>query len=96
MKKIILAIAVVGMFGCGGREVNRQFCYCNEKDKASEWISQNIKPSNNMSDEEMEDVIRQLNRTAMNLFCHEKKAIWNSYSNTLKYELDSCETLARY
>jgi hypothetical protein len=50
-------------------------CYaCDEQQKKSvqEFITMNTKSSNNMSDEEMEDVIKELRETAIKTICNQK------------------------
>lgn len=50
-------------------------CNCEQIEKLQSFISDKvIKASNNMSDEEMEDVISQLERTGIQIYCP-KKAI---------------------
>ena len=75
-------LAVVLLFSALSCYDTKRRCYvCNteEKQKISEFISNNIKPANNMSDEEMEDVIRQLEETAIKINCRQKliPATWD-------------------
>jgi hypothetical protein len=55
-------------------------------------LDRNIKPSNNMSDEEMEDVISQLYRSAVAINCKEK-SIKMTHNGIVVTKLDSCETV---
>lgn len=47
-------------------------CDENQRVKVAEFVSNNISPSNNMSDEEMEDVISELRTTGIMLFCNKE------------------------
>lgn len=44
-------------------------CNCEQQAKASSFVKETIGAANNMSDEEMEDVISQLERTSIKLHC---------------------------
>jgi hypothetical protein len=49
-------------------------CYiCNEteKQKVADFLTKNIGPANNKSDEEMEDVIYELRKSAVKLYCRQ-------------------------
>lgn len=74
-------------------------CTCQESQKVSEFITDNVKAANNMSDEEMEDVIAELRRTGVMTLCHQE-LLWK-YSGSKKIDwskskLDSCETFHGY
>jgi len=79
------------------KEVQRTFCTCDEREKMAEWLTDNMQKANNMSDEEMEDVIRQLQRTAVFMFCHTKNVKVNKYGtyDLNSFKLDSCEVMWR-
>lgn len=47
-------------------------CTCDQKKAATEFVKISIEPANNKSDEEMEDVILQLYRTAIKLHCQQR------------------------
>lgn len=68
-------------------------CTCEQLKMAAQFVKDGIKPSNNMSDEEMEDVIRQLEDTAIRLHCPTKTIDY--YENNLHkpLNLDSCENI---
>ena len=73
-------------------------CTCQEKAKLQDFVKGSIKASNNMSDEEMEDVIRELRVTAIKIYCNQRtvsviykrdtreKILWELTP------LDSCES----
>lgn len=89
----IIAIAI--FFGCGSSQESMSVCNCEQRKNLQQFIKESIKPSNNMSDEEMEDVIRQLRIEGINIFC-EKKPIWIKYDGQidwLKQKSDSCQSI---
>jgi hypothetical protein len=71
MKQIIFALSVCLFLSSCVREETRlvYVCDCQQQAQASQFIKETIGPANNMSDEEMEDVISQLERTAVKLHC---------------------------
>ncbi len=79
------------------KEVQRTFCTCDERERMAEWLTDNMQKANNMSDEEMEDVIRQLQETAVFMFCHTKNVKVNKYGtyDFKSFKLDSCEVMYR-
>lgn len=99
MKKLTLFLFLVFV----GTSCNRTYeaylpvCSCIESEKASEFVRKSILNSNNMSDEEMEDVISQLHKTAIALHCKKRNITitYNSQSGgkTVVTKLDSCETV---
>lgn len=98
MKKLIFVIVSLLLIGCEEKksyQKNKQVCNCEEREKLQQFVANGIKPANNMSDEEMEDVIIQLEQTGINLFCREKM-VWvkpdtfGAVDYTLT-KLDSCE-----
>lgn len=104
MKKLfsILLVSVTVLFtNC--EPTNREsikaevVCNCQQRDKVAEFIQSSIKNANNMSDEEMEDVIRELRHTAVDIYCPKKniKAIRreSGYIEQLVEPLDSCEQI---
>ena len=73
-------------------------CSCQEKERVLEFVTDNIKAANNMSDEEMEDIIRQLEKTGVKIICH-KEMLWQSKGGIIDWEinkLDSCQTFYNY
>lgn len=77
MKHLLsLLFLVFFTFSCIDRttpsEEWRVVCTCEEMKNVKDDIKESILPSNNYSDEEMEDVISQLERTYINLNCPQR------------------------
>lgn len=90
MKKIFILL-IIFITSCNYEGV-QYVCNCEERKQVDEFISKNIKSSNNMSDEEMEDVIKELYKTAVKIKCKQKLVLMNSKGYYLNGEkLDSCE-----
>lgn len=70
---IILALTII-MSGCGPIYRFLPDCGCADTKAMQVWMSQCIKDANNMSDEEMEDVIPACTTAAEKLFCKQRKA----------------------
>lgn len=70
-------------------------CTCLEKEKAANFVALSIKDANNMSDEEMEDVILQLQDTSYDLFCSKKNIVYfyKEGNRSIVTKLDSCQTV---
>ena len=79
MRKIILFLGAVFIFtSC---EIPQQkthkldtayVCNCKEKERLEQFLSSTIKDANNMSDEEMEDVIPELRASGVKTFCSQR------------------------
>jgi len=95
MKKIIILAALI-LTGCA-RQSLRTVCTCEQQERVAEFVSDNIAASNNMSDEEMEDVISQLAKTGATAFCDQRLFWYNSFPSDgidwSRQKLDSCEAL---
>lgn len=95
MKYTILILCLL-IIGCGRKESMRNVCPCGSREKIADFVKSSIKDANNMSDEEMEDVVRQLHSTAINIYCP-LKVVQTSYDNEVIYtKLDSCEFVQYY
>ncbi|MBK7362699.1 MAG: hypothetical protein IPJ01_10425 [Micavibrio sp.] len=105
-KQILILIVLSGLlnFSCdngnsnGNESIRAEYvCNCKQIEKVSEFIQTSIKNANNMSDEEMEDVIQELHRTAVKVNCQKKniKAKRSEFGNItqLTQELDSCDKI---
>lgn len=72
-------------------------CNCEQLEKVNGFIERSIPSANNMSDEEMEDVIHQLWVTGVITTCHQKIFILNSHYdinwNISENKIDSCEVV---
>ena len=67
--KYLPIILLLSLFSCIEKsERIYNVCSCEERNKAAEFVDQNIGPANNMSDEEMEDVIKELKKVSVQLF----------------------------
>jgi hypothetical protein len=75
MKVLLLILVLGGLVSCMDqtRKENVYVCNCEQQKAASKFVSDNMKAANNMSDEEMEDVISQLERTGVKLNCPKKR-----------------------
>ena len=72
MKKLILLFILVALSSCADKKIRCYICDKEEKEKVEKFVSSNIKNANNMSDEEMEDVIEELTNTAIKINCRQK------------------------
>lgn len=82
---------------CSNEPKMKTVCDCEQKQQVIEWVGDHIKDSNNMADEEMEDVIYRLERTATKSLCSDK-LFWCDSHGYIDWEdarnkLDSCETV---
>jgi hypothetical protein len=110
MKKTAILILLISvLFGCQQnpnsdssnsdyKKVATYVCNCQEKKDLQEFVKNSIKNANNMSDEEMEDVVKQLRIDGTKIYC-KQKPIW-CYWNGNEWEvdwkrlkLDSCENI---
>jgi len=102
MKKyILIIITAIAALSCSEIRDVRFVCTCQEQARAAEFVANNIKGANNMSDEEMEDVIAQLHRTAVKLKCHQEQFIIERGPFTVDWtdernHIDSCEVVMEH
>jgi len=85
----------VVLSGCGTEQQTRFVCDCEQQKQLQTFVKESIKPSNNMSDEEMEDVINQLRKDGIKIYC-KQKPVWVKYGGEIdwsKQKFDSCETI---
>jgi len=85
MKKVILILSVLLFTSCE-EEVKTEYrvvyaCDCEQQKKVAEFVKESILNANNKSDEEMEDVISQLEQTAVRLNCSQTKVKFIKKSN---------------
>lgn len=93
-KNILLLVSCTLLLSCGDVQREEWVCNCTESQKVSDFVSANIKNANNMSDEEMEDVLIELRRTGIKLNCHQE-LLWQNRDGRINWDknkLDSCET----
>lgn len=98
-KNTLFSFFVIGVIiiSCGGHEKRiGTICSCEQLKEVSKFVSENIQKANNMSDEEMEDVINELRYTAIRIHCSQKLMLFKSneaYQPDWSIEkLDSCNT----
>jgi len=86
-------LVVVFLSSCSGENA-KYVCNCEQLEKVQGFIERSIKPSNNMSDEEMEDVIHQLWVTGVKTTCQKRVFPTDSHNNIdwSEAKVDSCET----
>lgn len=83
------------LMSCGSKQLGRFVCNCEQRENIELFVTSNIKSANNMSDEEMEDVIAELTRTGIKLHC-DFKPVWiqgDGYIDFEKQKIDSCQTI---
>ena len=80
------------IISCSGQDA-KYVCTCEQRENVQQFIERSIKPANNMSDEEMEDVIHQLWVTGVKLNCGVKVMPTDSRNNIdwNEVKIDSCE-----
>lgn len=100
MKKILSIILItISITSCDYRsERMMTVCNCEQKKELKDFIQSSIKNANNMSDEEMEDVIYELRRTGLKVICDQRMidATFDGGSHVIIKQhtvLDSCETI---
>lgn len=95
--RLLFLLPLLILLGCGKTSVTKFVCSCDESKNASEWIKTSIAPANNMADEEMEDVIAELRKTAIMLHCHQRVFLADHNGNVIwgikENRLDTCETV---
>lgn len=95
---VLYTLLCLVLFSCSDKQT---LCYvCDEQQRlqVADFVSKNIKNSNNMSDEEMEDVISELRNTGIKLYCRQEfiKTSWNGDILYGKIQKDSLKTYYPY
>lgn len=102
MKKIknILLILILSLafISCSDKKTKCYVCDRSENSQVVEFLSNNIKSSNNMSGKEMEGVISELRKTGIKLYCRQifVKCAWRGDVIWEEVQKDSLETLHPY
>ena len=102
MKYLTFLIFISLLFtSCGDTSTQTQqlvyVCSCEQQKEVSAWVKESINNANNHSDEEMEDVISQLERTAVRVTCQQKlKTFRYNNGSVVSVEKDSCETIFHF
>lgn len=68
-------IIVILLSSCSSEETYTSYsCVCSkeQREKAALFVQNSIKNTNNMSDEKMEDVILELRKTSVMLYCSQR------------------------
>ena len=90
---IILCILTIMLYSCGGSELRSQYvCNCDEQKELQNFVKESIKNANNMSDEEMEDVIYQLRLDGTKIYC-KQLPVWLDHNGNVDWKkqyTDSC------
>ena len=94
MKTTLFVLFSITLLSCGKvRETQKPLwvCDCEQQAAAAEWVTKNMEAANNRSDEEMEDVIEQLQKTAVMLHCRFKNVtVMVSDDKIVSVPPDSC------
>jgi len=88
-------LAVLLFPSCGSKQASRFVCNCEQQKQLQSFVKESIKPSNNMSEEEMEDVIRQLRIDGIKVFC-KQRPVWVKYGSEIdwkKQKFDTCQSI---
>ena len=97
MKKYFVILSILAT-SCTKEVTDYEYVFsCKQQEKAALFVQSSIKAANNMSDEEMEDVISELTKTSVRLNCSKKQIRYNYNNNSGQREvlskLDSCEVV---
>lgn len=94
MRNLLICLSLFALFSCEEGTTRCFVCNREQSEKVAEFVSDKIKDSNNMADEEMEDVIRELKKTAISLYCKQKfvETDWNDQVIYNKLDKDSSKT----
>lgn len=97
MNKGMILIALI-LCACNRTETRRLYvCSPSQRQAAADWMTVNMKAANNMSDEEMEDVISELRKAAICLHCQSRDVVVECQSNghitRIVSKLDSLEAV---
>jgi len=96
MKYIIFLLI---LSSCGYREGQVRVCNCEQQEKVLSFVQNSIKNANNMSDEEMEDVVSQLERTGVRTICGQTRGRFSNNGGAFDWnsvEKDSCKVYYPY
>lgn len=99
MKKLLILLAIIGLLASCETKTQKIIyaCTCEQQQKVSDNIKSSIKSANNMSDEEMEDVIIQLEKTFVRTNCQQKLANIIIHDGWVEItQQDSCITYYNY
>ena len=86
------------LFSCSDKQTRCYVCEQSESLQVADFVSKNITGANNMSDEEMEDVIAELRKTGIKLY-YKQVFVPSNWNNEIIWEevkKDSLQTLHPY
>jgi len=89
VKFLLLFFIGITFVGCASDEYKAYACNSEQRKEMSQFLKESIKSANNMSDEEMEDVIRELENVAIKTHCTQTKIWANTCS--IDYEKSKIE-----
>jgi hypothetical protein len=98
MKTTPLILIILILIGCDSEQHTRRVCNCDQLRRANEFVISTIEDANNMSDEEMEDVIDELQSTAIQLNCP-TAPVWVDDRGEVDWQkesADSCKSIFPY
>ena len=86
------------LFSCSDKQIRCYVCDEQQRLQVADFVSKNVKGANNMSDEEMEDVISELRDTGIKLYCRQEfvPTSWNGDILYDKIQKDSLQTYYPY
>lgn len=86
------------LFSCSDKQTRCYVCDEQQRLQVADFVSKNVKGANNMSDEEMEDVISELRDTGIKLYCRQEfvPTSWNGDILYEKIKKDSLQTYYPY
>lgn len=85
-------------FSCSDKKARCYVCDEQQRLQVADFVSKNVKGANNMSDEEMEDVISELRDTGIKLYCRQEfvPTSWDGYILYEEIKKDSLKTYYPY
>lgn len=98
MKKYIKIFTLLTLISCGSPVQRLKWvCTCEQQKEVAKFVKETVGDANNMSDEEMEDVVKELKQTGIELHCGQRlmwtkrQHPWRVIPDSLK--LGPCEVL---
>lgn len=89
--RIYIALTLAALLSaCAEPSKPMHVCSCSDMEKVTSWIAGQVKAANNMSDEEMEDVLYALRGVAISTHCPLRMVRIDVQGSPVA--LDSCAT----
>ena len=94
----LCTLLCIVLLSCSDKKTRCYVCEKTESLQVAEFLSKNIKDANNMSDEEMEDVITELRKTGIRLYCKQEfvSCNWDNIIIWQEIKKDSLQTYHPY